>query len=268
MREKSSYKLVVYLLNLTKNFIKELFEPKVSFYAASMSWATIFFIIPLLVITLSVVIYTPMFGQFYGKIHSLIANSLVPGSSEVIMKFIDNFIANAASMGAIGGIYVVVAAFMFFRDFDYIVNDIFDDTRRTLKQAFIVYTGLLIFIPLSLGGTIWLFAKIDNQLHLAPNILQFTLIWAIIFIIYKVAPKDNIPTRVILLSSFVTTVVWYFAKSIFVVYLLLNKTYATIYGGVSVALFLFLWIYISWTIFLHGMQLCSVLYKESDRDLN
>jgi len=242
LRDRSFKEFALYILKLTKGFIVELFEPKVSFYAASMSWSTLFFMIPLLVIILSIVIYTPIFNQFYSNIHSIIANSVMPGSSKQIMEWIDSFVANAASMGVIGFIYIVVAAVMFFRDFDYIVNDIFDKSRRTLLEALIVYGGMLIFIPLSLGGTIWLFTKIDNTLHLAPQMLQFLIIWAIIFTVYKVTP----------------------AKSLFVLYLYYNKTYTTIYGAVSVALFLFLWIYISWTIFLHGMQLCSVLSNDEE----
>jgi len=262
LRDRSFKEFVLYILKLTKGFIVELFEPKVSFYAASMSWSTLFFMIPLLVIILSIVIYTPIFNQFYSNIHTIIANSVMPGSSKQIMEWIDGFVANAASMGIIGFVYIVVAAVMFFRDFDYIVNDIFDKSRRTLLEALIVYGGMLIFIPLSLGGTIWLFTKIDNTLHLAPQMLQFLIIWAIIFTVYKVAPKESLSIRVVSISSFIATLVWFIAKSLFVLYLYYNKTYTTIYGAVSVALFLFLWIYISWTIFLHGMQLCSVLREE------
>jgi len=264
LKKKSLKELFLYIFKLTKNFVKELFEPKVSFYAASMSWATLFFMIPLLVITLSVVIYTPKFSQFYDKIHTLIANALVPGSSEQVMGWVDGFVANASSMGALGVAYIIVAAVMFFRDFDYIVNDIFDNKRRSFFQAVVTYGGLLWFIPLSIGATIWFFSKIDNQLHLAPQILQFVIIWAIIFIVYKVTPIDKIETKVVTISSFIATFVWFLAKSIFVLYLYYNKTYSSIYGGVSVALFLFLWIYISWTIFLHGLQLCSVLDKDEE----
>jgi membrane protein len=262
LRDRGFKEFAFYILKLLKGFISELFEPKVSFYAASMSWATLFFMIPLLVIILSVVIYTPIFNQFYSNIHSIIANSLMPGSSKIIMEWIDKFVANAASMGLVGVVYIVVAAVMFFRDFDYIVNDIFDKNRRTPLEALLVYGGLLVFIPLSLGATIWLFSKIDNTLHLAPQILQFIIIWAIIFVIYTVTPRDKLSVKVVALSSFIATFVWFVAKSLFVLYLYYNKTYTTIYGAVSVVLFLFLWIYISWTIFLHGMQLCSVLSDE------
>ena len=266
MRKKSIREFLIYILKLTKGFISELFEPKVSFYAASMSWATIFFIIPLLVIILSIVIYTPIFNQFYSKIHTIIANSLMPGSSKQIMLWIDSFVANAANMGVIGVVYVIVASVMFFRDFDYIVNDIFNKSRRTLLEAFILYGALLIFIPISIGGTIWVFTKIDNALHLGPQLLQFFTIWAIIFTIYKVTPKEKLPIKVVAISSFISTLVWFIAKSIFVIYLYYNKTYTTIYGAISIMLFMFLWIYISWAIFLHGLQLCSILVEDDKEE--
>jgi membrane protein len=203
-----------------------------------------------------------MFSQYYQKIHTLIASALVPTSSAQIMTWIDSFIANASQMGYIGALYVIVAAVLFFKDFDYIVNDIFDDKRRSFLEALIVYGALLISIPLILVGSIWGLMKLDSQFHFGPFVLQFILVWGIIFIIYKISPKEKIPLNVLALSSFVTTVVWYIAKSIFVFYILYNKTYTTIYGTVSLVLFTFLWIYISWTIFLHGLQLCKMLLDE------
>jgi len=266
LKNRNLKELFLLIFRLTKNFILELFEPKVSFYAASMSWSTIFFIIPLLVITLSIIIYTPIFNQYYAKIHTLIANTLVPTSSATIMSWIDSFIANASQMGYIGVGYVIVAAFLFFRDFDFIVNDIFDNNRRGFLEAIAVYGGLLIIIPLILASSIWGLLKLDSAFHFGPLILQFILVWSVVFIIYNLSPKEKIPINIVALSSFITTLIWFIAKSIFIFYILYNKTYSTIYGTVSIVLFTFLWIYISWTIFLHGLQLCNILLNEDEED--
>lgn len=260
--KRAPKEFVLYTLKLSKSFIVELLEPKLSFYAASMSWATLFFIIPLLVITLSVIIYTPLFSQFYAKIHEYIANSLVPTSSQSIMHTLDTFVANSYQMGYIGAAYVIVAAIFFFRDFDYIVNDIFGSKRRRFSKALLVYGSMLILIPLSTASSIWILTFLDNRFHLGPIVLQFIITWLTIFVIYKIAPKEHIPFNIAAMSSFIATLVWHIAKSIFLFYILYNKTYTTIYGTVSVILFTFLWIYISWTIFLHGLQLCKMLQDE------
>ncbi len=250
------------LFRLTKDFVKELFEPKISFYAASMSWATLFFIIPLLVIVFSVILHTPVFKEYYQSIHTLIANYLVPTNSKVVMDFIDNFVTNASKIGVIGLIYVIIAAIFFFRDFDYIVNDIFEEKRRSLLRTITLYGALLIFLPIFIALSFWLYLFIAKQFAIANYLLQFFIFWAVTAIIYKVTPKDKISTKIALLSSFIATTVWFLAKSIFILYILYNKTYTTIYGTISIIMFMFLWIYISWAIFLHGLQLCNILSND------
>ncbi len=250
---------------LTKDFIKELFEPKISFYAASMSWATLFFIIPLLVIIFSIILNTPIFNEYYQNIHTLIGNYLVPTNSQVVMSAIDNFVANASKIGIIGLIYVIIAAIFFFRDFDYIVNDIFQEQRRSLLKTITLYGALLILLPIFIALSFWIYLFIAKKFALGNYILQFFIFWAVTAIIYKVTPKDKIPIKIALLSSFIATIVWFLAKSIFIFYILYNKTYTTIYGTISIIMFMFLWIYISWAIFLHGLQLCNIL-SNSDED--
>ncbi len=247
------------VFNLTKDFIKELFEPKISFYAASMSWATLFFIIPLFVIVFSIILHTPIFKEYYQNIHTLIGNYLVPTNSKIIMNFIDSFVQNASKIGFIGLIYVVIAAIFFFRDFDYIVNDIFKDNRRSLLNTIILYGALILFIPLFVALSFWLYIFISKDFAIANYIMQFFIFWMITTIIYKVTPKDKIPFKIASISAFIATLVWFIAKSIFVFYILYNKTYTTIYGTISIIMFMFLWIYISWAIFLHGLQLCNLL---------
>jgi len=57
---------------------------------------------------------------------------------------------------------------------------------------------------------------------------------------------------------------WYMAKIGFIFYVMHNKTYLSIYGGLSILLFFFLWIYISWAIFLHGLKFCYILDRDDE----
>jgi len=251
---------------LTKDFLANLFEPKVSFYAASMSWATLFFIIPFLVILFSILIHLPIFSKYYDAIHQFIASILVPGSSKVVIEFMDKFVQNAGKLGVIGFIYVIFAAFLFFKDYDYIVNDIFNENRRGFFNALLVYGSLLIFIPISLAISIWFLVMLDSKLNFGPIILQFFIVWFLVFLIYKITPKEKIPIKIVAISSFIATFIWSVAKTLFIFYIAYNKTYTTIYGAISILLFLFLWIYISWVIFLHGLQLCAILTEDEDKN--
>ena len=46
---------------------------------------------------------------------------------------------------------------------------------------------------------------------------------------------------------------------------LYNQTYSTLYGSMATLLFTFLWIYVSWIIFLYGVKLC---HKLNIKELN
>jgi phage portal protein BeeE len=47
--------------------------------------------------------------------------------------------------------------------------------------------------------------------------------------------------------------------NIFIYYVLINKTYKTIYGSISILLFMLLWIYINWIIYISGIYLIKFL---------
>ncbi len=251
-----------------RDFFRDLFDERLGFHAASLSWSTLFFIIPLLVIILSLLTYLPVFDDLYDRIHAILAQNLLPTNSKVIMEYVDKFVDNAGKMGLMGTGYVIFAAVMFFRDYDYIVNDIFELPRRKLLIAVRTYSMLLFLVPLVVIASIWLSSMLD-KLHLASLLhldflLPFLVVWGLFYITYQLSPREHIQPSAALISSFISSLVWYLSKSLFLFYALYNHTYASIYGGLSTLLFFFLWIYISWAIFLHGLRLCYLLDKEEE----
>ena len=253
-----------------RDFFKDLFDERLGFYAASMSWSTLFFIIPLLVIFLSLLTYLPIFDNVYTQIHNLLAKNLLPTNSKLIMDYIDTFVANAGKLGLMGIAYVLFAAVMFFRDYDHVVNDIFEMPRRKLSGALRTYAVLIVLVPILIAVSFWLasFLEAHTLASMLPLtfLLPFLIVWGLFYITYQLSPKEQIRPAAALISSFISSLIWYLAKSAFVFYALHNHTYSSIYGGLSTLLFFFLWIYISWAIFLHGLRLCYLLDKEGEVD--
>jgi membrane protein len=96
------------------------------------------------------------------------------------------------------------------------------------------------------------------------QILPFFIVWSIFFLSYKISANTNISNKAGGISSFIASLAWYIAKSGFIFYVLHNKTYLSIYGGFSILLFFFLWIYISWAIFLPGLKFCHLLERDEE----
>ena len=255
-----------------RDFFKDLFDDKLGHYASSLSWSTLFSLIPLLVILLSIFTSMPLFDSVYQNIEKLIFSNLMPTDSKIIMTHINNFIASTDKLGYIGAIYVTFAVLMFFKNYDYIVNDIFDVPSRNIWEALKTYLLLLLIIPVLLGSSFYLSDfiqgyldknSITSMIHLY-SFLPYFIIWMMFYIAYQLSANIHVDTQAAIVSSFIASLVWYIGKSAFVFYVVHNKTYASIYGSISTLLFFFLWIYISWAIFIHGLKFCDLLNRDEE----
>lgn len=250
----------------------ELFDEKIGHYASSLSWSTLFSIIPLLVIILWVITKMSIFNSVYEEVESLIFSNLLPTNSKEIMNYINQFMQNSYKLGFVGLGYTLFASIMFFRNYDYIINDIFDVPQRGFVAWIKTYVSLVLIIPLMIGVSFYLSSIVQSYLdkftvtsaiHLL-YIVPYFIIWFVFFLLFKVSPNKKIKFKSAILSSFISSLVWYISKSGFLFYVLHNKTYSNIYGSVSTFLFFFLWIYISWAIFLHGLKFCDLLNQEEE----
>ena len=258
-----------------RDFFKDLLDDRLGYYASSLSWNTIFSIIPLLVILLYVFTTLPLFQDTYDKVQELIFANLMPTQSKEIMENINTFIANSDKLGMVGAFYVTFAAIMFFKNYDYIVNDIFELPSRGILESIKTYLVLIILLPLMMGASFYLSSFIQSYLdkntitsmiHLY-SILPYTIVWSAFYIAYQLSANIHIKKRAAFISSFIASLIWYLSKSGFIFYVVHNKTYASVYGSISTVLFFLLWIYISWAIFLHGLRFCYLLDKNEDEEI-
>ena len=255
-----------------RDFFKDLFDDRLGYYASSLSWSTIFAIIPLLVIFLYVFTTLPLFQEVYDKVEQIIFTNLMPTQSEEIMHYLNTFIANSDKLGLVGVFYVTFAAIMFFKNYDYIVNDIFELPVRGVVKSVKTYLILIVVLPTVIGASFYLSSFIQHYLdqnsltsmiHLYALIPYF-IVWIAFYVAYQLSANTRIKKRAAVVSSFIASLIWYLGKSGFVFYVLHNKTYTSIYGSISTVLFFLLWIYISWAIFLHGLRFCYLLNKEEE----
>jgi len=269
------------LKNISKNyyiflrdFFSDLFDDKLGHYASSLSWSTLFSIIPLMVILLFVFTKLPIFNSVYSQIEELIFSNLMPTDSKEVMGHISTFMENSDKLGYVGTFYVLFASIMFFKNYDYIVNDVFGLPSRTLWGAIKTYLLLILIIPTMMGGSFFLSTFIQGYLdknsitsviHLY-TFLPYFIVWMMFYVAYQLSANIRITVSAAMLSSFITSLIWYLSKSAFIFYVVHNKTYTSIYGSISTLLFFFLWIYISWAIFIHGLKFCDLLNKDEEID--
>ena len=266
-------KRVKIVLEETKLFVSSFVDKELTLFAASLSFYTIFTIIPLLLIIMAILTSLPSFAEYYEKIQGFIFSNLMPVNSDTVMIQINGFLQNSSKMGAIGFLAILVSSMLFFKNFEYIANRIFHAKPRTLWESITTYWTLLTLTPIALGISFYITGYIatlmaSNDLTSGLNILPlipYIIIWGLFFLIFQIAANAKINPKASLISSFIVSIIFSISKNAFIYYVFLNKSYTTMYGSFAILMFLFLWIYVSWIIFIYGLKLCYIIdrmYKE------
>ena len=260
-----------------KFFAKSFIDKELTLFAASLSFYTIFTIIPLLLIMMTLLTSLPSFSEHYEKIQGFIFSNLMPVNSDVVMEQINGFLKNSAKMGMMGFIAILVSSLLFFKNFEYIANRIFHAQPRTIWESVTTYWTMLTLTPIALGASFYITGYIatlmaSNSLTAGFNILPlipYIIIWALFFLIFQIAANVKIDPKASAISSLIISVIFSVSKNAFIYYVFLNKSYTTMYGSFAILMFLFLWIYVSWIIFIYGLKLCYIIdgmYKNRTRD--
>lgn len=260
-----------------KEFISAFVDKELTLFAASLSFYTIFSIIPLLLIMMTLLTSLPSFEEYYVHIKEFIFSNLMPVNSETMITYIDGFLKNSAKMGVMSLVMVLVASLLFFKNFEYIANKIFDAQPRSLWESITTYWTMLTLTPIALGVSFYMSARLASVVesnvytfgYSVAELIPYIITWGLFFLIYQISANTKIDKKATALASFVVAIIFSLSKSGFVYYVFYNKAYATIYGSFSILLFLFLWIYLSWIIFIYGLKLCSMLdsyYKENQKE--
>ncbi len=250
-----------------KFFARKLFSQELTYYASSLSFYTIFTLIPILIVILTLFANLPLFSYQVERLEDFIFASFIPIYATSIQEHMHTFIKNSINLSLLGGVSILVASILFFLDYEYIVNQIFKSKSRGFFHGIFTYVTLLILVPAVLTLSIYLsyqialfFNAYNVDIMTYPlKFLPYFLIWALFFTLYKVSANTQITTKAALISSFVIAIIWNSVKYGFVYYALLNQTYSTLYGSFSILLFFFLWIYISWIVIIYGLRLCYLI---------
>ena len=233
------------------------FNDDTTYYAASLSFFTIFSILPILALIIAIISRLEQFPEFLELFTTYVLEILNPSHSENFVETFKSFISNSDKLGSIGIIYMLFVFTMFFKDYEYIVNKIHKTKRKSIHASFFFYLSFIILMPIVFTSYIFISSFYSNTIF--DFILIFIYAWLVFFALFKLTVNRLITTKAALISSLFTLIILGVTKNLFIYYVLYNQTYTTIYGSMATLLFTFLWIYISWIIYLYGIKMCHRL---------
>ncbi len=255
---------------VTDYFGKNFFTDDLLYYAASLSFYTIFALVPILLISITIMANLPIFESYYLEIKQEFLANIMPSQTDALMKYLNTILENGLRVGLMGIFYIVITSIFFFNNYEYIVSQIFDKPKKSFFKALSTYWTMMTFTPVLLALILFLASRAEENLstllsyvHVTlGGFISYLLTWLMFFILMRASINFAIPLRAVARSSFFTALLWFIAQKLFVFYIFANTTYESLYGSFSSLLFFFLWIYISWIIYLFGLKSSALMLNE------
>ncbi|MCV6607272.1 MAG: YihY/virulence factor BrkB family protein [Campylobacterales bacterium] len=235
--------------------------------AASLSFYTLFAIVPMLLIALALITRIEGFETVVERVNHFLVENLLPVNQQIISSYINEFIANSNQTGTMGVLFVIVTSVLFFMDYEYIINKIYKTKIRNYLVAILIYLMLTVLFPLMMILAFYISDEFQMILTTYTTfkiidmnfILTFGIIWSIFFLSYYISPNKQMKVKAVFYASLFGTSFWTVAKNLFIYYVFYNTNYVSLYGQISIILLFMLWIFVHWIIFIYGLKFCKYL---------
>ena len=239
--------------------------------AASLTFTTLFALVPLVTVALTMISAFPAFGDMNLVLQQFVVENLMPETAEAIGSYMEQFRINAAKLTVLGLSFLVATAVMLLLTIEHAFNQIWRVRRqREIVRRVIIYGTLLtvgpVLVGVSLSLSSWLISRSLGMVGDVPGaspallrIVPMALTSLALALLYLVMPNRRIALRDALLGSVVAGLVFEATRRGFAWYLIQFPTYQLVYGAFAAAPIFLLWIYISWLIVVLGAVVVAAL---------
>ncbi len=239
--------------------------------AGSLTFSSVLALVPLLAVILAILTAFPLFTEFRQSLERDLPKGLLPDPyAQTILRYLADFAAKAAAVGAGGLAFLVVAALSMILTVDRILNDIWQvHRRRPLGQRLLVYWAVLsvgpVLLGVSLSLTSYVVSMSDTRIsHWGTGARQFfalvsPLIAAAAYsAVYALVPNRRVAWRHAVTGGVVTAITGELMSRGFAAYVI-HGSVLSIYGAFAAVPIFLVWIYLSWLTFLFGAAIAATL---------
>ncbi|PTU00071.1 virulence factor BrkB family protein, partial [Pseudomonas sp. HMWF031] len=223
-------------------FIKRCREDNITISAGHLAYVTLLSLVPFIMVTFTIMSAFPAFASVRSKLEHFVFSNFVPTASDVVHKYMTDFVGNASQMSAIGILSLLVVALMLISNVDKTLNRIWrTQSDRPIVYTFAIYWMVITLGPMLIGSSVVVSSYLTGLaafteeytpglgtflLSLVPSgaaMLAFT-------ILYMVVPNRRVFARHALVGAIVATIAFEITKSGFALYVTNFPSYELIYG--------------------------------------
>ena len=246
------------------------YENMLGLRAASLTYATLLSLVPLLAVTFSVL---KAFGV-QQLIEPFLTQALAPLGPERIeitrrlIGFVDN--TRVDVLGAVGVAGLFYSVIYLVSTVEEALNQIWRaQPSRTWTRRYGEYMGMLLvgpvlifaaFAVIASAQSYWLVQRLVDttvfglRFALLTRFLPFLFLWAAFAFLYKFMPGTHVPLSSSMIGAAVAAILWQLLSIVFTAFIVNSVSYAAIYSGFAILVVFLVWLYAAWLVILIGAQ--------------
>lgn len=242
--------------------VRQAYRDRIPRQAASLSFQTLLSAVPVAVIAFSVLTRI-ISRQEVGELAEWLSQHMLPSQASSIAEVLQRIAGgvDVHALGLAGGLGLFVIGVMLFMNVSSVMNDIWRvRVRRRLAYRVIAGVLLLVFLP-AVGGLSVYFAQRFVRL---PGYADFFTPLAItifgLWVAYTAIPAAKVRASAAAAAALVVGLALEAGKTGFGFYVArIEMTQRGLYGAIAFIPLALLWLYVSWLLFLFGVELTYTL---------
>lgn len=258
----------VNLRHLLAAMVRQARDLRLQQTASSLTVLSLMALVPIAALGLLVLTALPAFESMRQGLQTFIErNVFLPAISATVMRSINQFVASAKDLSAIGTLGFLATALGAMLTIDHTLNGIWRTARaRPLWQRLTLYWAMLTVGPVLLAAALTLQARARTGLvgaaglldSLAP-VLPGLVVIAAFTLLYRLAPNERVRFGHALAGAVLAAVLLEGLRAGLGVYIRLFPTYTLVYGALAVLPTLLVWLFAAWMSVLLGALLAANL---------
>lgn len=244
--------------------------------AASLAYTTLLSLVPLLTVSFSALSAFPVFKGLSAKMQDFIFQNFVSGAAQTVQQHLQEFVEQTAKLPVLGLLFLVSTAVFLVFSMEQAFNEIWQvKKRRKDIPAFLIYWGVITFVPILVGVGITLstyffgsmFSPKLASMHFIGDSLVFIEPYFVAYLaftlLYIALPNCKVQLKYALMAAIPSALLFELAKLGFTFYIAAFPTYKLVYGALPTVPIFLIWLYITWLIILFGVVINYALVKKN-----
>lgn len=279
-------RIVRYIWNVLRQGARQLSQDRASMMAASLTYRTLFGLLPVIVVGAGVaksIMGVNRFQEFlHDSISALGLNQVQlqisdNGTTETLGSWLSDLVSsgmsiNIAALTWIGLLVLIYSAIALLVDIETCFNIICRAKKgRTWLRRLPLYWFVLTFGPVLIAIAFWTDAQVDafflayiewDWLHwIIASLWDIAFVCFALFLLYRMVPTSRAAVRPTMIGAMIATVLLLAGKETLDLYFTHAMSLRQLYGSIGLVPVFMFWLYVMWLTILLGLQVTTILHQ-------